>query len=110
MTKRISADELRKRFSGTDEYSLIDVREQGEFSKGHLLMACCIPLSRMELVIDDLVPGLATPIVLVDDEHDSGCRIRSDEDIDVVPISLRLSHLDVAVMVVHMVGPCRTIR
>lgn len=67
MTKRISAHELRKRFSGTDEYSLIDVREQGEFSKGHLLMACCIPLSRMELVIDDLVPELATPIVLVDD-------------------------------------------
>ncbi len=67
MVKSISAEELRKYFSGAGEYALIDVREQGEFSRGHQLLACSVPLSRMELVINDLVPALATPIVLVDD-------------------------------------------
>ena len=62
MATYISADDLRKRFSGSEEFSLIDVREQGEFSRGHQLMACCVPLSRMELVIRDLVPGFATSI------------------------------------------------
>ena len=66
MTKHMSAQELRNVLSGTGEFSLIDVREQGEFSKGQILMSCCIPLSRIELEIDDLLPEPATPIVLVD--------------------------------------------
>lgn len=66
MTKKVTTDELKALFSGKDEFSLVDVREEGEFSKGHLLMACCIPLSRIELLIDDLIPESDTPIVLMD--------------------------------------------
>ncbi len=48
------------------ELALIDVREQGEFSKSHLLLASCIPLSRLELLITQRVPRLDTRIVLID--------------------------------------------
>lgn len=49
------------------ELALLDVREEGVFARGHLLFACSLPLSRLELRIRDLVPRLATPIVLLDD-------------------------------------------
>lgn len=67
MAKHLLPDALIKILTGTDEFTLMDVREQGEFSRGHLLMACCVPLSRMELVINDLIPRYTTHIVLVDD-------------------------------------------
>ena len=48
--------ELRQLLLGDEELALIDVREQGTFSEGHLLHAVCVPLSRLELLIGDLVP------------------------------------------------------
>ncbi len=51
----------------TQELALIDVREQGAFSASHLLFAVSIPLSRLELLIGDLVPRPSTRIILVDD-------------------------------------------
>jgi rhodanese-related sulfurtransferase len=48
------------------ELALVDVRENGTFGDGHLLFACNIPLSRLELRFADLVPRLGTPIVLCD--------------------------------------------
>jgi rhodanese-related sulfurtransferase len=53
--------------TGSGEIALVDVREQGEYAKGHILLSCCIPLSRFELLIRDLIPRYATPVVLVDD-------------------------------------------
>ncbi|MDF1593159.1 MAG: rhodanese-like domain-containing protein [Desulfobacterales bacterium] len=50
------------------EIAIIDVREQGEFANAHLLLSCCIPLSRMELRIAELIPRLDTPMVLVGNE------------------------------------------
>jgi rhodanese-related sulfurtransferase len=49
-----------------DELALLDVREQGVFGQGHLLLASCLPLSHLELCIDDLVPRRRSRIVLVD--------------------------------------------
>ena len=49
------------------ELALLDVREEGVFSKRHLLFACCVPLSRMELMMADLVPRFNTRIILMDD-------------------------------------------
>jgi rhodanese-related sulfurtransferase len=48
------------------ELALIDVREQGIYFRGHLLFACCIPLSRLETMIGDLVPRRSTRVVLCD--------------------------------------------
>ncbi len=52
--------------SDGDELALLDVREQGVFGQGHLLLATCVPLSHLELRIDDLVPRRRTRIVLAD--------------------------------------------
>jgi len=58
--------ELKEMLGDGKEIALIDVREQGVFYKEHQLFASSIPLSRLELRINDMVPGCATRIVLVD--------------------------------------------
>lgn len=67
MTKTVSPDTLRDMLLDGQELALLDVREQGVFLDSHLFWAVCVPLSRMELLIDDLVPRRATRIVLCDD-------------------------------------------
>ncbi len=49
------------------ELALLDVREQGVHYRGHPFFACSAPLSRLELVIGDLVPRRTVPVVLLDD-------------------------------------------
>lgn len=56
---------LKDLLVGHEELALIDVREQGAYSESHLLFAACLPLSRLELLIGDLVPRRNTRIVLV---------------------------------------------
>lgn len=41
------------------ELALLDVREEGIFALNHLFWATCLPLSRLELRIRDLVPRFA---------------------------------------------------
>lgn len=67
--RRINASILKQRFRGGKEYAVIDVREEGIFARGHLLLASCLPLSRLELTIKDHVPLLTTPITLIDDDE-----------------------------------------
>jgi len=62
----IGPQELQARLSGTGELALLDVREQGVHYRGHPFFACSAPLSRLELVIADLVPRLTVPVVLLD--------------------------------------------
>jgi rhodanese-related sulfurtransferase len=50
-----------------EELALIDLREELTFSQDHLLWACNVPLSRLELRFARLVPRLTTRIVLCDD-------------------------------------------
>ena len=52
--------------SGTGELSLLDVREQGVHYRGHPFFACSAPVSRLELMIGDLVPRKTAPIVVLD--------------------------------------------
>jgi rhodanese-related sulfurtransferase/predicted metal-dependent enzyme (double-stranded beta helix superfamily) len=61
--------ELRAMLGDGRELALIDVREEGVFAKGHLLTAACVPLSRLELRLDALVPRRATRVVLCDDDE-----------------------------------------
>ena len=60
----ISAEALREALDGEDELAIVDFREEGSFAPAHLLHACNIPLSRLELSIRDLVPRRATRIVV----------------------------------------------
>src|ERR687888_2198831 len=62
----ISAQELKSMIRDGGELALLDVREKGVFSRGHLFFAVSLPLSRLELRIRALVPRLATRIVLCD--------------------------------------------
>jgi rhodanese-related sulfurtransferase len=66
MTQRIPAAALRERLAGKAEFALLDVREQGVHTQGHPFFAASLPLSRLELMIDDLVPRRTAPIVVLD--------------------------------------------
>lgn len=65
---RITVDGLRSLFRGGEEFAVIDPREEGLFTRGHLLGAGNIPLSRLDIVIGEAVPHRTTPIVLTDDQ------------------------------------------
>ena len=65
--QRISADELRTRFTGEGEFAIIDTREEGAFTRAHLLAASNLPLSRIELLIEEAVPRVQTEIILCDE-------------------------------------------
>jgi len=64
----ISARDLKAMLADGGELALLDVREELIFSRGHLLHARSLPLSRLELRIRALVPRQPTRIVLVDDD------------------------------------------
>ena len=61
--KRVSARELKAQLHDGDELALLDAREEGVFGRRHLLMASCVPLSRLEVLIDDLVPRRTARVV-----------------------------------------------
>ncbi|MCY4450897.1 MAG: rhodanese-like domain-containing protein [Immundisolibacterales bacterium] len=65
-TLEISPQELHALLLGTDELALLDLREQGAFGESHLLYASCLPLSRLELRVERLVPRRSVPVVLCD--------------------------------------------
>ena len=60
----ISPDDARNFLVSGKEVAILDLREEGIFSTGHLLFATNVPLSRLELLIGNLVPRLSTPIIL----------------------------------------------
>src|SRR5258708_21784919 len=66
MTQLVPASALKAMLNDGAELALLDVREEGQFGRGHLLFACNLPLSHLELRIDALVPRRATRLVLCD--------------------------------------------
>jgi rhodanese-related sulfurtransferase len=62
----ISARRVSELLAGSGELALLDVREQGVHYRGHPFFACSAPLSRLELVIGDLVPRRTAPTVVLD--------------------------------------------
>ena len=64
--KWVSAAIVQARLLQSDELALLDVREQGVHYQGHPFFACSLPLSRLELMVSDLVPRLGVPLVLLD--------------------------------------------
>lgn len=65
--KKITAKELKSRLNDRREVAIVDVREEDTFSARHLLMASCLPLSRLESMAPRLLPRLSLPIVVCDD-------------------------------------------
>jgi rhodanese-related sulfurtransferase len=68
MVKTLSPADLKTLLRGDDELGLFDVREEGVHSACHLLYAAPLPLSRLELLVEDLAPRKTAPLVLVDDD------------------------------------------
>src|ERR1041384_7313038 len=67
----VSARQLKAQLHDGGEIALLDAREEGIFHARHLLLASCVPLSRLELVIDDLVPRRGARVVWCDDGNGS---------------------------------------
>jgi rhodanese-related sulfurtransferase len=67
MTRFVSVAEVRAALIDGREIALLDVREEGPYSRGHPLFAVSLPLGRIELKVLDLVPRLDAPVVLTDD-------------------------------------------
>jgi len=63
---RVSAVALKALENDGKELAILDPREEGTYGLGHLLHAVNIPLSKLELNIDLLVPRRSTRIVLAD--------------------------------------------
>jgi len=57
---------LRERLLDGGELALLDVREQGVHYRGHPFFAASLPLSKLELMVLDLVPRKDAPCVLLD--------------------------------------------
>lgn len=57
---------LHEKLRSTDELGLLDVREQGVHSQGHPFFASSLPLSILELKIEQLVPRQDAQLFLID--------------------------------------------
>ncbi|MGH8736641.1 MAG: rhodanese-like domain-containing protein [Burkholderiales bacterium] len=66
---RVNVQALRAMLGDGRELALLDVREEGVFAQGHLLTAASLPLSRLELGLERLVPRRGTRVVLCDDDE-----------------------------------------
>ena len=65
--KSISATALKTALHDSAEIALLDAREEVPYDARHLLMASCVPLSRLEMIIDGGVPRRDTRVVWCDD-------------------------------------------
>ncbi len=66
-TRHIDATQLKAQLHDGGEIAVLDAREEGAFARRHLLPAACVPLGRLELLVDDLVPRRTARVVWCDD-------------------------------------------
>ena len=62
----IEATTLHARLIGDEEIAVVDVREQGLFGQGHLLLASNLPLGHLEIRAAALIPRRSTSVVVCD--------------------------------------------
>jgi rhodanese-related sulfurtransferase len=65
-TAAVTIEELDASLRGKEEIALLDVREEGAYGLGHILLAVNVPLSHLELKIARLVPRRDVPTVVYD--------------------------------------------
>ncbi|WP_423454002.1 rhodanese-like domain-containing protein [Ottowia sp. VDI28] len=63
--KTLDVDQLPAMLRDGGEIALLDLREEGDFTQGHLLLAASLPIGRFELDLPWRVPCRGTRIVLV---------------------------------------------
>jgi rhodanese-related sulfurtransferase len=63
----IDAAALKSALHDGGEIALLDGREEVPFDARHILLAACVPFSRLELVVDASVPRRGTRVVWCDD-------------------------------------------
>lgn len=63
---QITATDLRTLLKGRGEIALMDAREEGAFSKEHIFLGSCIPLSHLEFRAAALIPRKGVPVVVTD--------------------------------------------
>jgi rhodanese-related sulfurtransferase len=63
----IDATGLKAALHDSGEIALLDARDEVPFDARHLLMAACLPLSRLEMLVDACVPRRSTRVVWCDD-------------------------------------------
>ncbi|HTB47790.1 MAG TPA: rhodanese-like domain-containing protein [Acetobacteraceae bacterium] len=67
MVSQIDAHRLKACLHDGGEIALLDAREEVPFDARHLLMAACVPLSRLEMLVDEMVPRRSVRVVWCDD-------------------------------------------
>ena len=65
--KSIDAAGLKAALHDGAEIALLDAREEVPFDTRHILMASCLPLGRIEVSVDDLVPRRGARVIWCDD-------------------------------------------
>src|SRR5215475_5201022 len=63
----IDAHALKQLLKERSDLAIVDARDEDTFSTRHLLMASCLPLSRLEVAAPRLLPRRSLPIVVCDD-------------------------------------------
>lgn len=66
--KILAPNDLFSLIQRRGELAVIDVRDIGSFSKGHILFAVSVPLTRIEILINRKVPRKQAPVVIVDSD------------------------------------------
>ena len=66
MIRTIEAPRLKAAIRDGGEIALLDVREEADYFPRHLLFASSVPLGRLEILIDDLVPRRGARVVVMD--------------------------------------------
>lgn len=69
--------DAKKLIYGSTPYALLDVREADEYAAGHVLTAANTPLSRLEILVFDILPSRTIPIVLMDGGGDDSRAARA---------------------------------
>jgi rhodanese-related sulfurtransferase len=59
-------EEVREAWRNGQEIALLDVRDEGPFSRAHPLFAVSAPLNHLEVLVGRLVPRKTTPMVVYD--------------------------------------------
>ncbi|MGE0415819.1 MAG: rhodanese-like domain-containing protein [Acetobacteraceae bacterium] len=67
--RTIDAATLKATLHDGQEIALLDAREEVPFDARHILMAACVPLSRLETIVDSSVPRRSTRVVWCDDNE-----------------------------------------
>ena len=88
--KLISPNELNDLINSSEEIAVIDVREEGEFGKEHILLCANISLSQLEIKLPVTVPRKTSQIVICDGNNELSSRafdVITSYDLSLIHIS-----------------------